>query len=70
MPAIATFWDSGEKATSQQYLAMEEFTVLNQVDTWKGHRDPGLSDLAGRFMNRIPFAMIESPKHMTALTPI
>jgi HD superfamily phosphohydrolase len=61
MPAIAEFWNAGENAATHQYLAIEEFTVLNQIDTWKHHGDPGLSDLAGRFLNRIPFAMVDAP---------
>ena len=48
-------------ATSQQYSSLEEFTVLNQIDMWRGHRDHGLSDLAARFLNRVPFAMVECP---------
>jgi HD superfamily phosphohydrolase len=61
MPAISAFWESAETVTSQQYLAIEEFTVLNQIETWRTHTDRGLRDLADRFMNRVPLAMVEAP---------
>jgi HD superfamily phosphohydrolase len=61
VPAIADFWSAGENATSKQYLAIEEFSVLNQIEIWKDHGDAGLSDVAARFMRRVPFAMIEAP---------
>lgn len=60
-PSIETFWKKGESTSCQEYLAIEEFTVLSQIDTWRTHSDPGLNDLSRRFLDRVPFAMIEAP---------
>lgn len=61
VPTIEAFWKSGENATSQDFLALEEFTVLGQIDLWRCHADEGLKDLARRFLDRVPFAMVEAP---------
>ena len=61
IPAINAFWNSREP-TIGQFLAIEEFTVLGQIEAWRGHNDSGLSDLARRFLDRVPFAMIEPPE--------
>lgn len=60
VPAIDAFWAAADP-TVEQYLAIEEFTVLQQIQQWKGHKDAPLSDLACRFLNRDRFAMIEAP---------
>jgi hypothetical protein len=60
MPAIADYWEAKEP-TPTQYLAIEEFTVLQQLQRWQDHEDKSLSDLARRMMNRCRFAMIEPP---------
>jgi uncharacterized protein len=62
VPAIKEFWGVGtEKATVEQYLRIEEYTVLQQIQNWRDHPDRPLSDLAGRFLARDRFAMIEPP---------
>jgi HD superfamily phosphohydrolase len=61
MPAIESFWDADDPEIGQ-YLAMEEFTVLSQIQAWANHDDPGLRDLASRFLHRRPFACIKAPK--------
>lgn len=61
MPAIEVFW-AAEPPTIRQFMAIEEFTVLAQIDVWRSHPDHGLSDLARRFLDRKPFAMIEAPQ--------
>jgi HD superfamily phosphohydrolase len=61
VPAIAEFWGAGDAATVSQYLAIEEFTVLQQIQQWKSHPDNALSDLARRFLDRDRLAMIEAP---------
>ena len=70
MPAIKSFWDADAEAKTdparpkpsvRQYLAIEEFTVLSQIQTWTAHQDKALSDLARRFMERKRFAMVEAP---------
>lgn len=60
VPAISDYWNS-DHPTVEQYLAIEEFTVLQQIQQWQGHNDPPLSDLARRLLNRDRFAMIEPP---------
>ncbi len=69
-PVIKDFWDAEAGAKSdpvkpkpsvRQYLAIEEFTVLSQIQTWTEHPDPSLSDLARRFLDRKRFAMVEAP---------
>jgi HD superfamily phosphohydrolase len=57
---LAEFWAAKEPSV-QQFLALEEAVVLWQIQTWRGHRDKALSDLAGRFLDRHGFAMVEAP---------
>jgi HD superfamily phosphohydrolase len=59
VPTIREFWEA-ERPSVRQYLAIEEFTVLQQIQNWTGHPDKALSDLARRFLNRDRFAMIEA----------
>ena len=66
-PAIETLWKKGDGTTCQEYLAIEEFTVLSQIDSWRNHSDPGLNDLSRRFLDRVPYAMIEAPLATGAL---
>ncbi len=60
VPAIDAFWSASEP-TVEQYLAIEEFTVLQQIQQWMEHDDEPLKDLARRFLSRDRFAMIEAP---------
>ena len=76
VPVIRSFWDAqaragsgGEGATVQQYLPIEEFTVLTQIQNWTTYPDKSLSDLARRFLNRERFAMIEAPDFKDSLAP-
>jgi len=76
VPVIRGFWDAqaragsgGGGATVQQYLAIEEFTVLTQIQNRTTHPDKSLSDLARRFLNRERFAMIEAPDFKESLAP-
>lgn len=68
VPALKIFWEAGDKATVEQYLAIEEFTVLQQIQQWTEHEDKALSDLARRFLDRDRFAMIEAPDSADDLT--
>ncbi len=68
VPTIREFWDAPNPSVNQ-YLAIEEFTVLQQIQNWTGHRDKALSDLARRFLNRERFAMIEAPDFKESLAP-
>jgi HD superfamily phosphohydrolase len=58
--AIRDFWSS-DLPTVAQYLAIEEFTVLQQLEDWAADRDPALADLARRFLDRNRFAPVEAP---------
>ena len=60
MPTLEQFWAT-ETPTIQQYLAIEEFTVLQQIQGWTQHSDRALSDLASRFLARHRFICIEPP---------
>jgi len=69
VPVLRDFWGAGEKATVQQYLRIEEFTVLQQIQEWMTHADKALGDLARRFLNRIRFAAIDPPQPDNDLAP-
>jgi hypothetical protein len=69
VPVLRDFWAAGENATVHQYLKIEEFTVLHQVQEWMSHTDKALSDLAARFLNRDRFAVIEPPPPDGDLAP-
>jgi HD superfamily phosphohydrolase len=66
--AIRDFWASKEP-TVQQYLRMEEHTVLEQIQAWTSHSDKALSDLARRFLGRERLAMIDPPAAKDDLAP-
>ncbi len=70
VPAIESFWEADalartdpakSRASVGQYLAIEEFTVLSQIQAWTQHPDKALSDLARRFLERRRLAMVEAP---------
>jgi len=69
VPAIKEFWEDDDP-TVDQYLRLEEFTVLQQIQQWKDHSDKTLSDLAHRFLNREVFAMIEAPSTFDGLNDL
>jgi HD superfamily phosphohydrolase len=60
VPAIKDFWASAEPGVAQ-YLAIEEHTVLAQVQQWRASKDRPLADLARRFLDRDRLAMIDPP---------
>ena len=68
VPAIREFWESAQPSV-RQYLAIEEFTVLQQIQTWTTHNDKALSDLARRFLDRERLAMIDAPNFAGDLAP-
>jgi HD superfamily phosphohydrolase len=68
VPALKVFLETEEKKrTVEQYLRIEEFTVLQQIQNWTGHGDKPLSRLARSFMNRERFALVHAPAHTAAL---
>lgn len=68
LPAIADFW-SAQEPTVQQYLRIEEFTVLQQIQNWTAHQDKGLADFARRFLARERLAAVDPPPARNDLAP-
>lgn len=68
VPAIRDFWGASEPDVAQ-YLAIEEFTVLQQIQNWTSCEDGALSDLARRFLFREHLAMIDPPDFQGELAP-
>ncbi|MDB5330173.1 MAG: superfamily phosphohydrolase [Phycisphaerales bacterium] len=70
-PVLEQFWktDKPEPGTLAvaDYLRVEEFTVLDQIQRWTGHADKSLADCARRFLERDGLAMVEPPP---ALNPL
>lgn len=64
-PVLERFWKADQpepgKLSVDDYLSIEEFTVLEQIQRWKGHSDKSLADCARRFLDRDGFAMVEPP---------
>ncbi len=64
-PVLERFWkvEKAEPGTFPvaEYLRIEEFTVLEQIQRWSGHTDRALADCARRFLERDGFAMVEPP---------
>lgn len=68
VPAIRDFW-SAEFPTVQQYLRLEEYTVLQQIQNWTSHGDKSINDLARRFLARRHFVSIDPPEVKAGLAP-
>ena len=60
VPAIRRFWAKSEP-TIEQYLVIEESTVLYQIQQWTTIKDKPLSDLARRFLDRNRLAVVDPP---------
>src|SRR5262249_4932999 len=68
LPPIRDFWDAA-KPSINQYLAIEEFTVLYQIQQWMSSKDPPLADLARRFLARKRLAVVDPPVRPGELAP-
>lgn len=72
-PVLERFWrsDTAEpgRLAIEDYLSVEEFTVLEQIQRWTNHPDKPLADCARRFLNRDGFAMVEPPPPPNPLQP-
>lgn len=70
-PVLQQFWSTEEpepgKLEVADYLRVEEFTVLEQIQRWTTHKDKPLADIARRFLNRDGFAMVEPPPPVSPL---
>lgn len=68
VPPIKAFLGTdASKRTVSQYLHIEEFTVLQQIQDWCVHVDKPLARLARSFLNRERFALVLPPAHGTEL---
>ncbi len=64
-PVLDQFWRSGTPDPANlavaDYLAVEEYTVLEQIQRWTRHPDRSLADCARRFLERDGLVMVEPP---------
>lgn len=64
-PVLKRFWNAERaepgKLEVTDYLAVEEFSVLEQIQRWISHPDRSLADCARRFLHRDGLAMVEPP---------
>jgi HD superfamily phosphohydrolase len=60
LDAIRLFWED-ENPGIDKYLALEEFTVLGQMEIWKNHPDTSLSELSRRFLERDRLVPVSVP---------
>ncbi len=72
-PVLERFWKSEKpepgKLPVEDYLKVEQFTVLDQIQRWTAHSDKSLADCARRFLDRDGFAMVEPPPPPNPLKP-
>lgn len=70
-PVLERFWKAAEPTPKTlavaDYLSVEEFTVLEQIQRWTTHADKALADCARRFLERDGFAMVEPPPPVNPL---
>jgi len=70
-PVLEQFWKTDKPEPGRlevaDYLRVEEFTVLEQIQRWTGHSDKALADCARRFLERDGLAMVEPPPPTDAL---
>ena len=70
-PILEQFWKSDNPEPGQlavaDYLRLEEFTVLEQIQRWTTHSDKSLADVARRFLDRDGCAMVEPPPPINPL---
>ena len=70
-PVLERFWNIEKpepgKMPVTDYLAVEEFTVLEQIQRWTGHSDKALADCARRFLNRDGLAKVDPPPPVNPL---
>jgi len=70
-PVLEQFWETENPESDQlavvDYLRIEEFTVLEQIQRWTEHSDKSLADCARRFLERDGLAMVEPPPPVNPL---
>ena len=67
VPVLERFWAS-ENPSVKEYVDIEEFTVLSQIQVWTSNKNASLADLANRFLARNGFVMVEPPRPQDELT--
>lgn len=70
-PVLEKFWKTEKPEPGNlaigDYLRVEEFTVLEQIQRWTEHPDRSLADCARRFLERDGLAMVEPPPPVNPL---
>lgn len=70
-PVLERFWKVGKPEPGTlavaDYLAIEEFTVQEQIQRWTLHADKSLADCARRFLDRDGLAMVLPPPPVNPL---
>lgn len=70
-PVLKRFWSCAQpepgKLDVWDYLRLEEFTMLEQIQRWTQHGDRSLADCARRFLARDGLAMVLPPPPANAL---
>lgn len=70
-PVLEQFWKVEQpepgKLQVSDYLRLEEFTVLEQIQRWTLHPDKSLADCARRFLERDGLAMVDPPPPINPL---
>ena len=64
-PVLERLWETDEPKPGSlavaDYLDVEEYTVLDQIQRWTRHADKSLADCAKRFLRRDGLAMVQPP---------
>jgi len=60
VPEIGEFLNANQPSV-RQYLALEDATLIYQLQVWTRHSDRVLSDLAKRFLTRERFVAVDDP---------
>ncbi len=69
-PVLERFWQynpTPDELNVVDYLRVEEFTVLEQIQRWTEHTDKSLADCARRFLEREGLAMVLPPPPVNPL---
>lgn len=74
VPVLDRLWKSDKiepgKIAVADYLSLEEFTVLEQIQRWTSHDDKSLADCTKRFMERKGFVQVQPPPPINPLKPL
>ncbi len=68
VPAVKNFWAATAPSVAQ-YLKIEEFTVMQQIQQWTDDKNVELNDLARRFLSRDRFVPVNPPVTPESVLP-